>query len=90
MDILVDPYYMFGTRDEMFALSLVNLWYYGHLDSCERPASRWNARSMSRNIQFTFIADKGTLCFSLNLPREASLAHCSSDFWFRCIVRNEE
>ena len=89
MDILVDPYYMFGTRDEMFALSLVNLWYYGHLDSCERPANRRNARSMSRNIQFTFIADKGTLCFSY-LSRGATLAYCPSDFWFRCMVRNEE
>lgn len=61
LDIHVDPYYMLGSREEMTTSSAVHLWYYGEFDSCDRPANKWNARSTSRDIRFTFLASKGIL-----------------------------
>ncbi|XP_028409641.1 uncharacterized protein LOC114532356 isoform X2 [Dendronephthya gigantea] len=50
----VDPYKMLGSREKVTAMCTMTLWYYGAVDSCHRPGSKWNARSTSVDISFSF------------------------------------
>lgn len=59
MPTVVDAYHMLTTRDEMTASCMVTLWYHGVMDTCSRPASKWNARSTSNVVKFSFTAKAG-------------------------------
>ena len=55
----VDSFHLMTSPKKVAATCLVTLWYYGARDSCGRPGNKWNARSTSQGVRFSFTTKEG-------------------------------